>query len=102
MLADWVFAENLRPFLLSLGWFVGRDLDEGDWTAIRYGIEATDQEADRWFDYEFVGQQRAALWLARDPGSSVVHVRTEVPAAVVPKVEAAITLFQAFRIKADA
>jgi hypothetical protein len=45
-LADWVFAENLRPFLLSLGWFVGYDLDEDDWTAIRSGIETTDQEAE--------------------------------------------------------
>ena len=102
MMADWVYDENLRPFLLSLGWFVGYDLDVDDWTAIRYGIEGTDQKADRWFDYEFAGQQRAVLWLARDPGSSVVHVRVEVPAEIVPKVESTIAIFQVFRIKADA
>ena len=101
MLANWVFAENLRPFLISLGWFVGYEFDPDDWTAIRYGIEATDQEADRWFEYEFAGLQRAVFRLACDPGTSVVHVRVEVPAALVPKVEAAIAIFQAFRIQAD-
>jgi hypothetical protein len=102
MLVNWVFEENLRPFLLTLGWFVGHDLGEDDWTAIRHGIEATDQEADRWFDYEFAGHQGAALGLALDPGTSVVHVRVEVPASVVPKVETAIAIFQVFRIRSDA
>ena len=101
MLANWVFEENLRPFLLSLSWFVDYDFAPDDWTVIRYGVEASDQEADRWYEYEFAGQYHAVLWLARDPGSSVVHVRVEVPAAVVPKVEAAFEIFEAFRIKAD-
>lgn len=101
MLTDWVFAENLRPFLLSLGGFVGYDLGADDWTAIRHGIEPTDEEAERWFEYEFAGKQQAALWLARDPGSSVVHVRVEVLEALVPKVEAAISIFQSFRMTAD-
>ncbi len=101
-MTDWVFAENLRPFLQSIGWFVGYDLDPDDWTAICHGIESTDQEADRWFDYELAGQQRAALWLALDPGTSVVHVRVEVPAELGPKVAAAIAIFQVFRIKANA
>jgi len=102
MMANWVFEENLRPFLLALSWFVDYDFDPDEWAAIRYGVEASDQEADRWYEYEFAGQQHAALWLARDPGSSVVHVRVEVPAAVVPKVEAAFEIFEAFRIKSDA
>lgn len=98
MLADWIRAENLRPFLLSLGWFVSYDVDAEDFTSIVHGIEPTEEEADRWFYYEFVGQQRAAFRLACDPGSSIIHVRVEVSAAIEPKVEAAIAIFQAFKI----
>jgi hypothetical protein len=98
VVADWIIEENLRPFLTALGWFVGYDFDEDDWTAIRYGIKGTEQDADRWFDYEFAGQHRAYLWLASDTGTSILHVRVEVPESVVPKVEAALSIFQWFHL----
>jgi len=99
MLANWVFTDNLRPFLLSLGWFVGYALDEDDLAAIGFGIEATDEEADRWFEYDFAGELPARLHLAVDPGTSVIHLRIEVPAIAEPKVEAALAIFQHFRVQ---
>ena len=102
MLANWVFADNLRPFLLSLGWFVGYAFDEDDWSAIRRGIEGTDEEGDLWFDYEFAGELPARFRIAVDPGTSVVHVRVAVPAVAEPKVEAALSILQHFRVQTDA
>ncbi len=99
MLTNWVFDENLRPFLASLGWFVGYDFDPDDWTAVGVGIEATDQEKGSWFDYVFVGRHRACMKLARDPGTSVVHIQIDVADAVVPKVEASMAIFQTYRVR---
>ena len=99
MLADWVFADNLRAFLTALGWFVGCSLDDEDWTAIHRRVEGTDEEAGPWFDYDFTGEHAASLRLAADPGASVIHVRIEVPAPAEPNVEAAISIFQHFRVR---
>ena len=101
MLSNWVYADNLRPFLLTLGWFVGYAFDDDGWSAIRFGVEGTDEEADRWFDYKFEGKSSARFRLAVDPGTSVVHARVEVPAVAEPKVEAALSIFQHFRVQPD-
>jgi hypothetical protein len=84
MVSGWILEVNLRPFLTALGWFVGYDFDEDDWTAIHWGIKDTDVEADRWYDYEFAGDELAAIWLPCDPGSSIVHVRLGVAEGVAP------------------
>ncbi len=101
MLADWVFADNLRAFLMALSWFLGHPFDDDNWTASHHGVEGTDEEAGRWFDYEFTGEHTARLRLAADRGTSVIHVRVEVPATAEPKVEAAISIFQHFRVRPD-
>ncbi len=95
---DWIFEDNLKPFLISIGWFIEYEFDEDDWIAIRYAIARTDQEKNHWFGYEFSGKFTAEFQLARDIGTSVVHVHVEVPPEIAPRVEAAIAIFQTFRL----
>lgn len=38
MISQWIWAPNLRPFLVSLGWFVDYDFDSDDWIAIEHGV----------------------------------------------------------------
>lgn len=73
MTTEWIFEDNLRPFLISLGWFVGHVFDESDWIAIRHGIENAHQEQDSWYGFEFAGNSSARFELASDPGTSVIQ-----------------------------
>jgi hypothetical protein len=102
MVANWIFLENLRPFLESLAWFSGYTFGPDEWIAIRDGIQDTDEEHGHWFEYEYAGEMQAKLRLALDQGTSVIHLRIEVPLDVVPKVEAALSIFQRFRVQTDA
>jgi hypothetical protein len=95
----WVLEDNLRPFLTAVGWIVGYPFDPDDWTAISFGVRETDQEAGRWYAYEFAGRHRAMLSLARDPGSCVVHVRVGVPSELESQVNLAAEIFTRFRLR---
>jgi hypothetical protein len=98
MLADWVFQNNLRPFLTVLGWIAEYQVDEDDWLAVSCGLRSSDVEAVRWYEYGFLGRHSVRLWLAYDSGSSVIHARVEAPAALEPQVRLAVAVFQHFRL----
>lgn len=91
MVVDWIYRDNLRPFLTALGWVVGYNFDEVDWEAICHGLRETNAEADRWFEYELSGNYRAAFSLALDDGS-VVMARIGVPS----ELESQIRLLREF------
>jgi hypothetical protein len=74
---NWIFEENLEPFLIALGWITGSDFGPEDWSAVAIGVQDTDEEADRWYDYPLADATRVAI--TRDPGSGVVHLRVDVP-----------------------
>jgi hypothetical protein len=99
MVADWIFDENLRPFLTALGWVVGYQFGTDDWEAISTGVRDSDGEADRWYEYEFPGQHPAKLLLACDPGTSVVQVRASVKDELEPQVRLAVSIFQRFHVR---
>ena len=85
MVTDWIFEDNLRAFIVAIAQFAGYRLDQDDWLAIRSGIEGTDEEAGNWFDYEFPGWHGLRFWLARDPGTAVVHARVAAPLGSCPR-----------------
>jgi hypothetical protein len=99
MIAEWIYRENLKPFLMGLGWLVDYPFDSDDWTAISHGVGASDGEAGRWYEYEFAGRLPARLRLAHDPGTSVVRVHVEVPAEVEPQVRITLLIFQHFHVR---
>jgi hypothetical protein len=52
MVSDWVWYENLRPFLEVVSWLTGYSFDDLDWDAITVGlVEAERTQIDSWFDY---------------------------------------------------
>ncbi len=101
MVSGWIFEDNLQAFVLAIAQFAGYTFGDRDWQAVIYGIEGSDEEAGRWFDYDLPGLHCIRFWLASDPGTTVIHARVEAPAAVEPKVEAALLIFQCFHLKAD-
>lgn len=71
----WIWTDNLRPLVAELAQLVGYQCDDGDWLAIEHGIQGTDSETDRWFEYP-VGSM--AVLLALEPGADeMVQVRVD-------------------------
>jgi hypothetical protein len=93
---DWVRAENLRPFLLALGWAVGAEFAPGDWAAVEAGVAETDEAADRWYEFVYASPRPARLHLARTAVG--VRLRAEVPDDVAAQVRLAVGMCQQFRL----
>lgn len=71
----WIWTDNLRPLVAELAQLVGYRFDDGDWLAIEHGIQGTDGEAGRWFEYP-VGSM--VVLLALEPGADeMVRVRVD-------------------------
>ena len=81
---DWIFAENLQPFVELLDFLAGNTLydDEYDWVAIEDSIKDTDADAGKWYTYT----------LARNLGSNVVSVRVSSDAAITAELAAQLNL----------
>jgi hypothetical protein len=74
---DWIFAENLQPFVEVLAFLAGYALydEDYDWVAIEYGVKATDEDANKWYTYAFARTRPLEFDLACNVGSNVVSVR---------------------------
>jgi hypothetical protein len=77
IMEDWIFIENLQPFVEVLAFLAGYALydEDYDWVAIECGVKATDADADKWHTYAFAGTRPLAFDLACNLGSNVVSLR---------------------------
>jgi hypothetical protein len=91
---DWIFAENLQPFVEVLAFLAGYPQydDEYDWVAIEYGIKDTDADEDKWYTYPLAGTRPLTLHVARELGSHVVSVRVSSDAAIAADLAAQLRL----------
>ncbi|MEV8377986.1 hypothetical protein AB0P21_34930 [Kribbella sp. NPDC056861] len=71
----WIIDSNLRPLCESVAEFVGYGFDESDWQAIESALPMTDVEQGVWYDYPLAGRASVTLFVAADPGTSVIFVR---------------------------
>jgi hypothetical protein len=94
----WVYEDNLRAFLTVVGWIVGYSFDADDWFAVSSGVRESDAEANQWYEYELVGDHRAALRIGIDAGAEVVHVRCDVSPELQSQVRLASEIFAHFRV----
>ncbi len=85
MVADWLFKDNLQAFLTVLSWLASYDIAPDELAVIEDGVRGTDADKNQWYDFEFAGKKRVKFSLAIDPGTSVVHVRLDAPADLVPR-----------------
>ena len=95
-LKDWIFEENLRPWLEVLSQIVGYEFDDLDWDAVRGGITGTDVERSLWYEYPLGENSRVGV--AHDPGTAVVMVRASLSAAAAERVKVAILISQSYRL----
>ncbi|KOG41764.1 hypothetical protein [Streptomyces resistomycificus] len=91
----WIIDTNLRPFCESVAAFAGYDFDDSDWQAVETALPETDVERSAWYDYPLSGGVPLTLFVAADPGSSVVFVGIggAPDDATKAKIEAALQIF---------
>lgn len=97
--STWIFKENLYPWLEYVALRCGYDFDDGDRAAFEYGIRSTDVEGDRWFDYSLSGNETCQIYVALDPGSSVVIVGGEFPKHLQQEVDTLTDIAQLYFLK---
>lgn len=93
---SWIIEDNLKPFVETLSGFVGYSFDEWDWDAIYYGVRDTNEEVDRWYQYELIGDRKMKLWLARADGSFPIFVRVEADKDLEEKAAIAAGIMQSY------
>jgi|WetSurSiteA1Bulk_404760.scaffolds.fasta_scaffold10042_5 hypothetical protein len=90
MFKNWVYEYQLFSFLELLAQFSEYGFCDLDYDAITFGIEETDYENDRWFDYAFEGKTLAEFRLSRDIGSSVICFELKTSVEVESKAKVAL------------
>ncbi|MFH8497668.1 hypothetical protein [Streptomyces coeruleorubidus] len=91
----WINDMNLRPLCESVAHFAGYEFDDSDWQAIETALPTTDVERSDWYDYPLLGEVPLTLFVAADPGFSVVFVRLagEPDSRTKAQIEAALYIF---------
>jgi hypothetical protein len=76
MHSTWIRPENLAVVCEHLARLVGTNFDSDDLAGVLAGLEGTNDEENRWFDYALRGEFSISLTLAQDAESPIVlHVR---------------------------
>jgi hypothetical protein len=98
----WIFDTNLRPMCESVAEYTEYEFDDSDWLAIETALPTTDVERSDWYDYPLSGRVPLTLFVAADPGSSVVFVRFagEADSLVKAQIEAALQIFAHWEVRA--
>lgn len=93
---DWIFEENLVPWLEMTARIAKYELHPAEPQAFVHGLKDTDSEHGRWFEYEF---HAVRLNVARDPGTSLLSVELNLPAALVPRIETVTEVAQSYQLR---
>ena|SRR6266481_4947306 len=97
---NWIWLQNLQPFVEVLAWLSGYELSDGEWDAIRFGVEESDSDANppRWYNYVYHGAHKVTFDIGHDKGTNVVQVRLDLPDAIAAKVEIALDLMNQYTL----
>ncbi|MBD2092947.1 hypothetical protein H6F67_24160 [Microcoleus sp. FACHB-1515] len=98
MKQDWIFEENRFSWLEIVASFCGYAFEAGDRDAFEVGIQNTNHEQERWFDYEFSSFSSLKLQLARDLGSSVIFAKAHCSPDLQPKIATTTQIAQEYRL----
>jgi len=94
-IAGWIEGANTWLAVFYIARLVGYDFDDCDWQAIALGLEGTDADADRWFDYPLVGKMPVQLLLARhvDAEPVMVTVLGNLDDVLAARIETALDIY---------
>src|SRR5579871_2687141 len=82
-------ADQLRRFLALLSGVSEYRFDEGDWDAVRFGLETTANDKEGGYEYDLLGKRPISLRLARCAAAQVL-VQATAEASVEAKLAAIV------------
>ena len=90
----WVWEQHVERFLGHLAAQVGYGLDDLDRGAVTAGLESTDAEHGRWFDYPLIGRRQVTVSLARTLGAAPVSIRVtgDLDMVLAARIETLLTV----------
>ncbi|MDB6135964.1 MAG: hypothetical protein JWM59_4207 [Verrucomicrobiales bacterium] len=97
IIQNWIYEENLHPFMTALGWISGYHFDEDGWTAVNFGARSADEGAGVWFHYALEGDSMIEAGITQERGESVFTVRIEADEKLAARVGLSIDFCQNFR-----
>ncbi|XXT20228.1 hypothetical protein WME94_01500 [Sorangium sp. So ce429] len=98
MIKNWIYEQNLRPWLEIVGRIIGYDFDNDDWDAVGSGVVGTDSEEDRWYEYP-LGDRPVTLRLALEKGTAVVALSLDgLTGQQQELVDLAVSIAQSYRL----
>lgn len=95
----WMWDDNLRPFLEFVAGSVGCDLAPEELSAYLTGVRASDAEQDAWYR---IPLRDCTLHLARDAGTSVVHVKAGGPGLLTSELRGVVAFLACYSAVARA
>lgn len=102
MLANWVFDQNLRPFLETIATLAGYQFDEDDRTAVEFGLFKTkiaDHQVARRIDYPLSGDRPLTVKLEKQLGTSVVGFELTSDPDIEAKPDAVTLVMQTYQVE---
>ncbi|TMR96380.1 hypothetical protein [Nonomuraea basaltis] len=101
-LGGWLWAANLKGFMLAVSEIIGYEFDNADWDAIELGI-SQDPEKSGWFSYPLgSGGLEVFVSTTTEEGSIdlKIHVPDDVP-CLPEKIGAAWMVFNQFTVSPE-
>ncbi len=99
-IGNWIWLQNLEALVDVLAWLSCYELAEGEWDAIRFGVDESDADAvpSRWYTHELHGEHEVKFDVGHDKGTNVLQVKVDAPDAIAAKVEVVLALMQQYTL----
>ena len=98
-IADWIWRQNLHPWLQICGRISGYGLDDLDWAMIDLEVESTDAGRDQWFDYRFDGDVPVFVSIAHDADAALTTVKVWCPDHLRPLIALATAIANSYQLR---
>lgn len=100
MIANWIYEENLQPFLEILGLIIDYQFDPAEIVLIQADVRESDGDADCWFEYQMPGVRYSChIRLAHDLGTHVIQLQIDLPALANDQVAVVVHILQTYHIR---
>ena len=90
----WIYEEYLTIVLEGLAYLVDYPFSENDLIAISEGIQESNEDGERWYEYIYDCDNRADLLLAKELGSSMCTITLSTNANITQGLDLLIWLGQ--------
>ncbi len=94
MVAGWILHDNLKPFLTTIGWVVGRSFNDDDLQSI-----TTDLLDGGGGSYQFDCNPSTTLSIAISRDTNALNITVAGPVEFDLQLELAFAIFQNFRLR---